>query len=180
MSHTDCRSDVGITVGLIDGIITICRVLVGRNLDNPAIAEALDDLTNDESVVQIFGFRSNLRTALAEWPLENTKTIQPVQTYRVTVWLHKTEGGTIVQEYTTETRQWWDAVTDIMSWLRIEVLPYWKPGDLMLSWDVDNTDMRLSGALYGMAVSHALQPAWLPKAPEAWEPYPDMRGGKDE
>lgn len=55
--HTDCRSETGITVGLIDGIIAMCRVLADRNLADPAIAEALDDLTNDESVARIYGLR---------------------------------------------------------------------------------------------------------------------------
>lgn len=57
MSHTDCRSETGITVGLIDGIIAMCRVVASRNLDDPAIAEALDDFTNDESVARIYGLR---------------------------------------------------------------------------------------------------------------------------
>lgn len=101
-------------------------------------------------------------------------TPQPTQTHRVTVWLIK-EDGTEIQSYTTETRQWWDAVLDIMGWLRIEVLPYWTPGSLALVWSEDGMDLRLSGALYGMAASHRLQPAWLPRAPEAWEPCPDLR-----
>lgn len=57
MSHTDCRSEVGITVSLIDGMIAMCRVIATRNLDDPAIAEALDDFSNDESVALICGLR---------------------------------------------------------------------------------------------------------------------------
>lgn len=47
-SSTDCRSEEGITVGLIDAIITLFRVLRRRDLSGLAITEALKDLANDE------------------------------------------------------------------------------------------------------------------------------------
>jgi hypothetical protein len=47
-SHTDCRSEDGITVGLIDSIISICRVLKDRNFDSKEISESLHDLRQDE------------------------------------------------------------------------------------------------------------------------------------
>lgn len=46
---TDCRSEEGITVGLIDALISIARVLAKRDLrKHKAVREALKDLDNDE------------------------------------------------------------------------------------------------------------------------------------
>lgn len=47
-TYTDCRSNTGITIGIIDAIITLCRLLQGRDIDAPEIAEALKDIGNDE------------------------------------------------------------------------------------------------------------------------------------
>lgn len=49
----DCRSEEGITIGLIDSVITICRILGPRisdrdKIDTPGILEALKDLGTDE------------------------------------------------------------------------------------------------------------------------------------
>lgn len=52
-SSTDCRSEEGITVGLIDGMIAIARVIKERDLESPAIQEALKDLQNDEDIEYI-------------------------------------------------------------------------------------------------------------------------------
>lgn len=41
---TDCRSEDGITVGLIDSMLTLSYLLHERNLDSPAVREALKDL----------------------------------------------------------------------------------------------------------------------------------------
>lgn len=49
-SFTDCRSEVGITVGLIDGLIAIGRILRQRELSHPEVAEALKDLAGDEDI----------------------------------------------------------------------------------------------------------------------------------
>ncbi len=48
---TDCRTEPGITVGLVDAIISLARVLVrdGR-LDDPDVMEALKDMASDEDV----------------------------------------------------------------------------------------------------------------------------------
>ena len=47
--HTDCRTEAGVTVGLIDALITICRVLAKRDLSSdPGVREALIDLDQDE------------------------------------------------------------------------------------------------------------------------------------
>lgn len=52
-SHTDCRSPTGVTVGLIDGLIAISRVLAQRDLTAPEVQEALTDLRYDEDVWKI-------------------------------------------------------------------------------------------------------------------------------
>lgn len=47
----DCRSEEGVTIGLIDSLITISRVLKPRLVNNPIITEigeALDDLSADQ------------------------------------------------------------------------------------------------------------------------------------
>ncbi|WP_288446507.1 hypothetical protein [uncultured Chryseobacterium sp.] len=50
----DCRSEEGITIGLIDSLISIARVLAKRDLDESrAIKEALKDLINDEDIDKI-------------------------------------------------------------------------------------------------------------------------------
>lgn len=46
----DCRSESGITIGLIDGMIAIARVLSKRDLENPGVKEALQDLQADEDI----------------------------------------------------------------------------------------------------------------------------------
>ena len=51
---TDCRSYDGVTVGLIDGIIAIARVLRHRQMEGVAISEALTDLRSDEDVTWLF------------------------------------------------------------------------------------------------------------------------------
>jgi hypothetical protein len=53
-TQTDCRSEVGVTVSLIDSIITTCRVLAWFNLTPPAVVEALEDLRTDEDVARVF------------------------------------------------------------------------------------------------------------------------------
>ena len=50
VAHTDCRTEDGITVGLIDSIITSCRVLSSRDLTCEAVVEALRDLRSDSDV----------------------------------------------------------------------------------------------------------------------------------
>lgn len=47
---TDCRSEAGVTIGLVDGIIATCRVLVARDLSAPEMREALKDLRADEDL----------------------------------------------------------------------------------------------------------------------------------
>lgn len=45
---TDCRTEEGITVAIIDTIINQFRLLRGRNLSSNPVQEALKDLFNDE------------------------------------------------------------------------------------------------------------------------------------
>ncbi len=52
-AHTDCRSEEGITVGLVDAIISILRILAKRDLTTPAVREALMDLGDDEDFEKI-------------------------------------------------------------------------------------------------------------------------------
>lgn len=54
-TSTDCRTDEGITVGLVDTIITAARVLRQRDLTGPAVMEALNDLRADEDVAWLLG-----------------------------------------------------------------------------------------------------------------------------
>ena len=54
----DCRSETGITIGLIDSIIAISRVLAKRDLTSSnEVAEALSDLRSDEDLRQIMKAR---------------------------------------------------------------------------------------------------------------------------
>lgn len=58
MKLTDCRSPEGITVGLVDSLISISRVLAPRLRESfytPAIKEALMDLRSDEDMNLVLG-----------------------------------------------------------------------------------------------------------------------------
>lgn len=49
----DCRSEEGITVGLLDAIISIARIVSRRDLSSSNILEALKDLRSDEDVKRL-------------------------------------------------------------------------------------------------------------------------------
>jgi len=51
---TDCRTEEGKTVGLIDSIIFIARILAERDLSTDTVKSALKDFRNDEDVRRIF------------------------------------------------------------------------------------------------------------------------------
>lgn len=51
--QTDCKTEIGITVGLIDGIISITRILVDRDWDAPEIQEAIKDLREDDDMKRL-------------------------------------------------------------------------------------------------------------------------------
>jgi DNA-binding CsgD family transcriptional regulator len=50
----DCRSEIGITVGVVDALITMCRLLALRDFSAPEVREALKDLRSDEDVRRVF------------------------------------------------------------------------------------------------------------------------------
>ena len=52
-TYTDCRTEEGITVGLIDSIITLARLLRTRKFKTSAIQQALINLRSDEDVAWI-------------------------------------------------------------------------------------------------------------------------------
>jgi len=64
-TYTDCRSETGITVGLIDGIIAIARVLSKRDHSSPEVIQALKDLRTDEDVALAIGAAPFYETYLA-------------------------------------------------------------------------------------------------------------------
>lgn len=49
----DCRSEAGVTIGLIDSMITSARVIAGRDLSDPDVIEALKDIQSDGDVLAI-------------------------------------------------------------------------------------------------------------------------------
>lgn len=51
---TDCKSPDGITVGIIDAIITLCHLLQSRSIDSQEAKEALRDLLTDDSFKYLF------------------------------------------------------------------------------------------------------------------------------
>lgn len=51
--ETDCRSEIGITVGLIDTLINTARILRERDLNSLEIKEAIKDLQQDEDIKYI-------------------------------------------------------------------------------------------------------------------------------
>lgn len=63
---TDCRSEVGITVGLIDGMIAIARVLKQRDLSSPEVRQALKDLRSDEDIYSLLNCQQNALTTQEE------------------------------------------------------------------------------------------------------------------
>ena len=59
-TSTDCRTETGITVGLIDGMIAICRILKSRLNSEEEIVAALADLQDDEDLKAILDFKTGL------------------------------------------------------------------------------------------------------------------------
>ena len=49
----ECNSYDGVTIGLIDGIISICSILVNRDTSSTDVKEALKDLRSNIDVIQI-------------------------------------------------------------------------------------------------------------------------------
>jgi hypothetical protein len=57
---TDCRTEEGITVGLIDSIITMLRVLRHRDISHNSARQALADLLSDEDLDWLLRLRVRL------------------------------------------------------------------------------------------------------------------------
>ena len=55
-TYSDCRTEEGITVGIIDSIITLSRLLKNRDKTSHAIQSALQDLSVDEDVIGLFTY----------------------------------------------------------------------------------------------------------------------------
>lgn len=51
--HTECKSETGITIGLMDGLLAIAQVLVKRDWSSPEIQEVLQDLRQDDNLKKI-------------------------------------------------------------------------------------------------------------------------------
>ncbi|MGH8575606.1 MAG: hypothetical protein ACREXJ_01545, partial [Gammaproteobacteria bacterium] len=62
----DCRSEDGITVGLLDTIITSAHVLAGHRLRSEPVREALADLAADPDVVNLLAAADAALPAAAE------------------------------------------------------------------------------------------------------------------
>lgn len=59
-TKSNCREESGITIGLIDGIISIGRILKDRiDTDDKNILGALDDLRDDEDIKKILKFNEH-------------------------------------------------------------------------------------------------------------------------
>jgi hypothetical protein len=59
-TYTDCRSEEGITVGLIDAMIVTARILARRDFTSPAVIEALKDFVSDLDVQKIISEASRI------------------------------------------------------------------------------------------------------------------------
>lgn len=62
MFPIDCRSEEGVTIGLIDSLITQARLLSSRSLDTENIQEALNDLRADADIKKIFLYPTAQKT----------------------------------------------------------------------------------------------------------------------
>lgn len=49
-TSSDCRTEKGVSIGLVDAIIAILRVLKDRDLSDADIQEALKDFVGDEDL----------------------------------------------------------------------------------------------------------------------------------
>lgn len=51
----DCSSDAGITIGLIDGMIAMARIVASRDWSHHAVREALADFKQDATMRTLMG-----------------------------------------------------------------------------------------------------------------------------
>ncbi len=73
VSETDCRSEAGVTVGLIDSVITICRILSERTQSHQAVTEALADLFDDEDFRELQSRATSAKRAVLGFAPKKTK-----------------------------------------------------------------------------------------------------------
>lgn len=68
MNHTttDCRSETGTRVGILDAIVTLCRCLPHGGLTDPAVEEALRDIAHDEDFARLLYIVASVGN-VAEW-----------------------------------------------------------------------------------------------------------------
>lgn len=52
-SSTNCRDEDGVTVGLIDALMSIARILAKRDMNPDSVQEALKDLASDEDIAKV-------------------------------------------------------------------------------------------------------------------------------
>lgn len=62
----DCRSEAGITSGLVDSLISISRILAHRDLNDPEVIEALKDLKGDEDIHAVMTALDNMKKSKDE------------------------------------------------------------------------------------------------------------------
>lgn len=56
----DCRSEEGLTIGLIDSILTAASLLVSREMQDPAIREAIEDLRQSPELRELLWLDADL------------------------------------------------------------------------------------------------------------------------
>lgn len=61
----DCDSEEGVTIGLIDAIITAAHVLRGRDLTSSGVQEAIMDLRSNWLVRSLMGIEERITTTIA-------------------------------------------------------------------------------------------------------------------
>lgn len=71
----DCRSEIGVTVGLIDSIISVARVLRRRDFNATSIHEALLDLRSDEDVQFLLDRKSDSEQPEVREEFQNLKDV---------------------------------------------------------------------------------------------------------
>lgn len=52
-TYSDCKTENGITIGLVDAVISILRVLSPRDLTHPYVVAALTDLKGDPDYAKL-------------------------------------------------------------------------------------------------------------------------------
>jgi hypothetical protein len=86
----------------------------------------------------------------------------------VDVVLYRSADWTAVATYAADGDTWRDCADAINYWLRIEVMPYWKPGDIRIA-ACAGTDPYAAAAIYGIGCAWGI----IDNAAHDWlPPYP--------